>query len=75
MTVHAADGMSDRGIPAAPPPGQLVLDHRPTLLLLTRKSPPRAFAEGVTSGFARLGADQRTQPGYLVALWVQVKQR
>ena len=63
-TVHAADGMADRGIPSTPRPGQLVLDQRPTLLLFTRNSRPRAFAEGVTSGFARLGADQRTQPGY-----------
>ena len=63
-TVHAADGMADRGIPSTPRPGRLVLDQRPTLLLFTRNSPPRAFAEGVTSGFARLGADQRTQPGY-----------
>ena len=63
-TVHAADGMANRGIPSTPRPGRLVLDQRPTLLLFTRNSPPRAFAEGVTSGFARLGADQRTQPGY-----------
>ena len=60
-TVHAADGMADRGIPSTPRPGQLVLDQRPTLLLFTRNTRPRAFAEGVTSGFARLGADQRTR--------------
>ena len=63
-TVHADDGMADRGTPSHLGPGALDLTHEPTLVLYPHGNSTQWFPQGVASGFLRLTAEQRTQPGY-----------
>lgn len=61
---HGSHGMADRGTPPYLGPGTLALEDEPTLVLYPRDNSRHWFPQGIASGFLRLSAEQRNQPGY-----------